>query len=78
MDEKKPVSFIVDSSGQTLEIVDEKAREDIRGLSAENHPIGSLFLSDIETNPAAIFGGTWEYLSDTHMFQGWYAYKRIA
>lgn len=31
------------------------------------HPIGSIYLSVVETSPASLFGGTWERLKDTFL-----------
>lgn len=42
------------------------------------HPIGFLYLSSTPINPAEKFGGTWVYVEDAHLFQGWYIYIRIA
>ena len=75
---KYPCSGMIDSTGKVLEFIDEGARDMISSLSSENHPLNTLYFSATETNPAAIFGGTWEYLEDVHIFQGWYVYKRIA
>lgn len=75
---KYPCSGMIDATGKVLEFVDQGARDMITARSSEDHPLDSLYISAAETNPAAIFGGTWEYLENVHLFQGWYVYRRIA
>lgn len=71
-------SYIKDKNGVLTEIADVKAREAIEALSKESHNVGCIYITESEEdNPALNFGGTWE-LKDTHMFQGWYVYARIA
>lgn len=38
--------------------------EKIKTMQADQHPIGSIYLSIDATNPAVFFGGTWERLKD--------------
>lgn len=38
--------------------------EKIKTMQADQHPIGSIYLSVDATNPAVWFGGTWEQLKD--------------
>ena len=38
--------------------------EKIKTMQADQHPIGSIYLSIDATNPAVHFGGTWERLKD--------------
>ena len=38
--------------------------EKIKTMQADQHPIGSIYLSIDATNPAVWFGGTWERLKD--------------
>lgn len=73
-----PTSFLRDENGVLTEVVDEKAREMIKALGIEKRPIGNIYITASEAdNPALEFGGTWELL-ETHMFNTWYVYERIA
>lgn len=47
-------------------------------VSVTAFPPGYVMISALEVNPAELYGGEWEYLEDTHLFQGWYIYVRIA
>lgn len=38
---------------------------------------GHILLSKTEINPAQLYGGSWEYLENTHLFQGWYIYEKV-
>lgn len=47
-------------------------------ISAAAFPVGYVLISAVEMNPANLYGGEWMYLTDTHLFQGWYIYVRTA
>ncbi len=47
------------------------------GISASVPKVGERISSTVEINPAARFGGTWQYLEE-HMLSGQYIYERTA
>lgn len=44
--------------------------EKIKTMQADQHPIGSIYLSVDATNPAVWFGGTWQSIGSGRVLQG--------
>lgn len=53
-------------AGQQFEITDAQAREEIQKMTDVIYPVGSVYSTTSNADPATLFGGTWEPLqSDT-------------
>ena len=44
--------------------------EKIKTMQADQHPIGSIYLSVDATNPSVYFGGTWQSIGSGRVLQG--------
>lgn len=44
--------------------------EKIKTMQADQHPVGSIYLSIDATNPAVWFGGTWQSIGSGRVLQG--------
>lgn len=75
-----PMSTVT-MAGQTFEIVDKQARDQLQQIfDAEEpanaaiinliYPVGSVYLSMSSANPQTLFGGTWEQISQGRMLMG--------
>lgn len=54
-------------SGGDVTITDGVIRVNVNSLLDFLHPIGSIYMSVVATDPADLFGGTWERIKDTFL-----------
>jgi len=57
-------------AGTTYEIVDAEARQAIQAIANIIYPVGSVYLTMSSSNPAQLFGGTWEQIANGRMLMG--------
>lgn len=61
------VEYIKVGSGETWPIRDSEAHTLINEIWNTIYPVGSIYMSVVETSPASLFGGTWERIKDTFL-----------
>lgn len=47
-----------------------KSELSIQGILDRDHPVGSVYISEISTSPASLFGGSWERIYSRFLWAG--------